>query len=248
MKVGESLIQKIEKAIREMEYLGVILSPDSVESEWVKREVEIAINEEIAGKRVKVLPILVKTCVIPGFLAGKVYADFRRRENWKNALVRVVHALGMDETDVERIAGKRVILVEDFVARIKGYFNPRRVEIEFYDDWSGVNYIKVHNDDTTFELYDFYTRPTYLDLVNKVFGDPRDAPIKDLQIRDGYFISGQEEKKKHDEVRKKYNLPEDSFAGQWHERGENDESFRRAWEEWISWLNGKQVIAFISEP
>jgi len=76
IQVGDSLIQKIEVAIRECTYLGVILSPESVESEWVRREVEIALNDEIYGRRVKVLPLLYKPCQLPGFLAGKLYADF----------------------------------------------------------------------------------------------------------------------------------------------------------------------------
>src|SRR5689334_12698232 len=76
IQVGDSLIQKIEVAIRDCTYLGVILSPDSVGSEWVRREVEIALNEEIYGRRVKVLPLLYKPCKLPGFLTGKLYADF----------------------------------------------------------------------------------------------------------------------------------------------------------------------------
>lgn len=40
MNVGDSLIHKIGTGIEDMEYLGVILSPASVRSEWVQREVE----------------------------------------------------------------------------------------------------------------------------------------------------------------------------------------------------------------
>ncbi len=57
-------------------YLGVILSPSSVSSEWVQREVNMALREEIHGRRVKVLPLLYQSCKIPGFLTDKVYADF----------------------------------------------------------------------------------------------------------------------------------------------------------------------------
>jgi len=76
MHVGDSLFSKIESAIRECTYLGVILSPSSVSSEWVQREVNMALGEEIHGRRVKVLPLLHEPCEIPGFLTDKVYADF----------------------------------------------------------------------------------------------------------------------------------------------------------------------------
>ena len=76
MQIGDSLISKIESAIRESAYLGVVLSPNSASSEWVRREVNIALTEEIHGRRVKVLPLLYRKCDIPGFLADKLYADF----------------------------------------------------------------------------------------------------------------------------------------------------------------------------
>jgi hypothetical protein len=76
LQVGDSLIKKIEIGIHESTYLGVILSPESVQSSWVQKELEIALNQEINGRRVKVLPILFKHCSIPGFLTGKLYADF----------------------------------------------------------------------------------------------------------------------------------------------------------------------------
>jgi len=46
----------------------------------VKREVDIAMNQEIARKRVKVLPIRLDNCTLPGFLLGKLYADLHSLE------------------------------------------------------------------------------------------------------------------------------------------------------------------------
>lgn len=78
MQVGDSLISKIESAIHDCTYLGVILSPHSVYSSWVQREVNMALTEEIHGRRIKVLPLLQKECLIPGFLKDKLYADFTK--------------------------------------------------------------------------------------------------------------------------------------------------------------------------
>jgi hypothetical protein len=81
IKVGDSLIEKIEEGIEEMEYLGVILSPDSVKSNWVTKELNVAMAKEIKRKEVKVLPILYKKCKIPSFLEEKKYADFTKDYN-----------------------------------------------------------------------------------------------------------------------------------------------------------------------
>jgi len=84
--VGDSLIQKISEGIEEMEYLGVVLSPNSVDSNWVQREIEVATNKEINGRKVKVLPILYRNCKMPPFLEGKLYADFTLHPNYQSGL------------------------------------------------------------------------------------------------------------------------------------------------------------------
>jgi hypothetical protein len=76
MQVGDSLISKIESAIQEYDYLGVVLSRNSIASKWVRVEVQMALTLEIRGERVKVLPLLFENIEVPGFLADKIYADF----------------------------------------------------------------------------------------------------------------------------------------------------------------------------
>ena len=76
MQVGDSIITKIGDAIREYRYLGVVISSHSVSSEWVRREVNIALTEEIQARRTKVLPLLCERCELPAFLVDKIYADF----------------------------------------------------------------------------------------------------------------------------------------------------------------------------
>lgn len=77
--VGDSLFEKIGKAITEVDFLGVVLSPNATESSWVQREVEIALQQEIETKRTKVLPILYKSCAVPVFLRSRLWADFTKK-------------------------------------------------------------------------------------------------------------------------------------------------------------------------
>ncbi len=51
IKIGDYLIEKIRSAIDDVEYLAVILSPEAVASDWVQREVDVAMNQEILGRR-----------------------------------------------------------------------------------------------------------------------------------------------------------------------------------------------------
>lgn len=54
IKLGDSLINKIREGIDRVEYVGVVLSNNSINSEWVKSEIDVAMNQEIEDKKVKV--------------------------------------------------------------------------------------------------------------------------------------------------------------------------------------------------
>ncbi|MCA1621949.1 MAG: toll/interleukin-1 receptor domain-containing protein [Acidobacteria bacterium] len=89
IRLGDSLIEKIRDAIDTVDYVAVLLSKNSVNSEWVKREVDIAMNQEIARKRVKVLPIRLDDCALPGFLVGKLYADLQSPEQFDRVVAMI---------------------------------------------------------------------------------------------------------------------------------------------------------------
>ena len=93
IKIGDSLIQKIREGIDNVTYLGAVISSNSVDSEWVKKELDIAMNQEIEGKKVKVLPLLLEDVELPGFLKGKKYADFREDQLYHKSLNEIKERL-----------------------------------------------------------------------------------------------------------------------------------------------------------
>lgn len=95
MKIGDSLVAKIGTALAEMNYVGVVLSPDAVKSKWVAKELEIAINREFATESVVVLPFLYRDCNMPPFLTGRLYADFRTEGKYLDGLNKVKDRLGL---------------------------------------------------------------------------------------------------------------------------------------------------------
>ncbi len=89
MQVGDSLISKIQEGIQTSSWLAILLSPNSIGSNWVKRELASALAEEISSDRVRVLPLLLASCELPPFLRDKLYADFRESyETGLDALLR----------------------------------------------------------------------------------------------------------------------------------------------------------------
>lgn len=104
IRLGDSLVEMIRRGIDDMDYLAVVLSPDSVKSNWVRKEVKTAYEQEVEGKRVKVLPLLYKECKPPKFLGDKLHADFSSEENYEEALEFVVERLGLTKDDDEENA------------------------------------------------------------------------------------------------------------------------------------------------
>jgi hypothetical protein len=108
INVGDSLIAKVSAAIDKMDYFAVVLSPRSVASGWVQQELEQALTNQLAEKKIRVLPLLLEHCDIPPFLRGKKYADFTSQSiGYEAGFASVLKALGID-------AGKGGILFDPF--------------------------------------------------------------------------------------------------------------------------------------
>jgi hypothetical protein len=151
IRVGDSLITKIESAIKDFTYLGVILSPNSVKSQWVRKEVNIALTQEIVGTQVKVLPLLIESCEIPGFLSDKLYADFTKDfEDGFDTLLRRLN----DDLHDQRHKGKRALeLLQQFYQDWVSFGKPDRLLLknEYID--VVLNYIPER--DLSLELLEF---------------------------------------------------------------------------------------------
>jgi hypothetical protein len=95
IKVGDSLIEKIKTGLDKVDFVAIILSPNSITSSWVQREMDIAMNHEISGKHIKILPIMFRHCELPDFLVGKFYADFTEEVCYENAFEKLVNSIGV---------------------------------------------------------------------------------------------------------------------------------------------------------
>lgn len=95
MKIGDSLIQKIREGIDNVEYFAVILSPNSINAPWVVNELDVAMNYQISGKPIKVLPIMLKDCEPPGLLVGKLYGNFTDESVYIDSFKKLLNDIGI---------------------------------------------------------------------------------------------------------------------------------------------------------
>lgn len=74
---GEQIVDKIEEGLSQMDVLVVFLTPASVDSKWVQRELNTALMKQLSDQNVTVIPVLLEDCDIPSTLRQIKYIDLR---------------------------------------------------------------------------------------------------------------------------------------------------------------------------
>jgi hypothetical protein len=88
---GDSIVDRIQKALSACDVLLVVLSPRSVASEWVKRELNAGLMRELSGHSVVVIPVLIEDCDIPALLEERSYIDLRN--NFEDGFLSLLDSL-----------------------------------------------------------------------------------------------------------------------------------------------------------
>jgi len=106
IKVGDSLIDKIEAALKTVDKAIVVISKTSIEKPWVRREIIALFNLEIDKRENLILPIILEKDVeIPLFIRDKRYADFSKDYyiGLKDLLSSILHNTSEKENAFEVI-------------------------------------------------------------------------------------------------------------------------------------------------
>jgi hypothetical protein len=88
MNPGDSLLKKIENEIMQATHFMVLLTPHSLESEWVQKEIEIALKDTIIGQ-CRIIPVLydIDYKDVPEVLRDFVQVNLRNYKKGLKALV-----------------------------------------------------------------------------------------------------------------------------------------------------------------
>jgi hypothetical protein len=91
IKAGSSIPLELQRGIAECDYLVVLLSKNSVFSNWVKVEWVTKFWHEVEREEVYVIPAKIQECEIPPLLKHKKYANFMR--DFQEGLFEVLQAI-----------------------------------------------------------------------------------------------------------------------------------------------------------
>ncbi len=79
--IGDSFFERINEGLSDSYTFVIILSPESLQREWVKRELASAYAMSVGGK-IKILPVLHEECILPPLMGDIKYADFRDKKRF----------------------------------------------------------------------------------------------------------------------------------------------------------------------
>jgi len=98
LRVGDSLVERISEGLKDSGYFIIVLSKASVESNWVKAELNASLIEELSDKGTVILPALIEDCDVPVLLRDRKYADFR--SDYDSALREIIDVLTQETNDI----------------------------------------------------------------------------------------------------------------------------------------------------
>lgn len=96
IRVGDSIVSKIQTGLSESDYVVAVLSTNSISSRWVQEELNSVKIRELEQGRKVILPVLIEKCKIPPFLADKKYANFCF--SYQDGLTELLTVLGAEIT------------------------------------------------------------------------------------------------------------------------------------------------------
>ena len=90
---GENILLKIEKNLSNSRFIGLIMSPDWLKSDWTTLERVISVHDDPAGLKGRIIPILRRNCTIPPSIRILKWLDFRTDSNFDREIRRLIARL-----------------------------------------------------------------------------------------------------------------------------------------------------------
>ncbi len=76
IRVGSSIVEEIDKALSSNDFFIIVLSPQALQSQWVRKELNSSLMLQLSDRSVKVMPVLHERCDIPTIIKDLKYANF----------------------------------------------------------------------------------------------------------------------------------------------------------------------------
>lgn len=90
---GADIPLELEQGLQNSRYVGLVLSPEALASDWVVLERSTAIFRDPAARKRGLIPLMRRKCELPDMLARLRYLDFRRDQDFEEGLRTLIGIL-----------------------------------------------------------------------------------------------------------------------------------------------------------
>ena len=90
---GENWVTALQNALQVSHRIGIVLSPEALESPWVQAELTAAMNMGLSTHQRRLILLYFRDCDLPPFLAEIQYIDFRDPMRYEESLEKLVSVL-----------------------------------------------------------------------------------------------------------------------------------------------------------
>ena len=92
-KIGVPILTNIEAAVEKSRHTLIVLTPAWIESQWTEFESLLVATTDPAGRRARLLPLMLSLCQPPLRLRVLVYSDFTRVDQHDQQFIRLIRQL-----------------------------------------------------------------------------------------------------------------------------------------------------------
>ncbi|HYH85271.1 MAG TPA: tetratricopeptide repeat protein [Pyrinomonadaceae bacterium] len=110
IRPGESVDERLDRALAESRYVGLVLSQEAVNSQWVSEEWYSTHHANMKRRERRLIPLYLSTCEIPRFLDHLNRIDFREDEKFEEG-IRLLLAVLRDEPLPRGAATEKHVIV-----------------------------------------------------------------------------------------------------------------------------------------
>ena len=103
MAVGDKILDRIDKEISDSDFVIALISPNSMKSAWVEKELQIVLEKQEKEERRLLIPILIQDCEVPEYLSRYKYIDFRDSQQKPLVIQSIINHVLDRESFSERI-------------------------------------------------------------------------------------------------------------------------------------------------
>jgi len=100
MKVGDSLLAKIQAGVSDTDFFAIAISRAALQSQWVKKELQLAIGKELKEREIVILPLLLERVQVPTYLRTKFFADLTTPLATLQSLPKLLRTLGVTSHEI----------------------------------------------------------------------------------------------------------------------------------------------------